>query len=70
MFAILSTWRHFGFHVFYGNLIREKEGEAVEYPALEHHPGILFPGADAADQGTVVYSTNDGKDRKVFLARE
>jgi hypothetical protein len=30
MIAMLSTWRHSGFHVFCGNRIQSKEGEAVE----------------------------------------
>jgi len=33
MIAMLSTWRHSGFHVFCGNRIQPKEEGAVENPA-------------------------------------
>ena len=46
MIAMLSTWRHSGFHVFCGNRISPDEETAMEYLAL-HHPGVILPGKDA-----------------------
>jgi len=52
--AMISTWRHSGFHVFCGNCIWASfSQERVQ---------------DLADEGTVIYSAKDGKDRKIFDA--
>jgi len=72
MVAMLSTWRHSGFNVFCGNRIQPKEKEAMETLAryiirasFSQERMQYF-----ADEGTVVYSAKDGKDRKIFDAPE
>jgi hypothetical protein len=72
MGAMLSTWRHSGFNVFCGNRIQPKEKEAMETLAryiirasFSQERRQYF-----ADEGTVVYSAKDGKDRKIFDAPE
>jgi hypothetical protein len=70
--AMLSTWRHSGFHVFCGNRIQPKEKEAVE--ALARYIIRATFSQERmqylADEGAVVYLAKDGKDRKVFDAPE
>jgi hypothetical protein len=72
MIAMLSTWRHSGFHVFCGNRIQPKEEEAVENLARYIIRASFSQERMQylADEGTVIYSAKDGKDRKVFDAPE
>jgi len=72
MTAMLSTWRHSGFNAFCGNRIQPKEKEAMETLA-RHIIRASFSQERMqylADEGTVIYSAKDGKDRKVFDAPE
>ena len=70
--AMLSTWRHSGFHIFCGNRIQPKEESAMEILARYiirasfSQERIQY----LADAGIVIYSAKGGKDRKVFDAPE
>ena len=72
MIALLSTWRHSGFHVFCGNRIQPKEEEAMESLARYIIRASFSQERMQylADEGTVIYSAKDGKNRKVFDAPE
>jgi len=72
MIAMLAGWRHSGFHVFCSNRIPPREGTA-----LEHLARYIIRASFSqermqylADEGTVIYSAKDGKDRKAFDAPE
>jgi hypothetical protein len=68
MITLLSGWRHSGFHVFCGKRITPKEETALEHLALYiirasfSQERMQYP----ADEGTVIYSTKDRKDRTIF----
>jgi hypothetical protein len=47
LIAMLSSWRHSGFNVFCGNRISPTDDTAMEQSGPLHHPGVLFPRADA-----------------------
>jgi hypothetical protein len=72
MIAMLSTWRHSGFNVFCGNRIQPKEEEAMETLARYIIRASFSQERMQylADEGTIIYSGKDGKDRKVFDAPE
>ncbi len=72
MIAMLSTWRHSGFHVFCGNRIQPKEESAMENLARYIIRASFSQERMQylADEGTIIYSTKDGKDQKVFDAPE
>jgi len=69
---MLSTWRHSGFHVFRGNRIQLKEDKAMESLARYIIRASFSQERMQylANEGTVIYSAKDGKDRKVFDAPE
>jgi hypothetical protein len=69
---MLSTWRHSGFHVFCGNRIQPKEDKAMENLARYIIRASFSQERMQylADEGTVIYSAKDGKDKKVFDAQE
>jgi hypothetical protein len=68
MITMLSPWRHSGFNVFCGNRIQPKEKEAMETLARYIIRASFSQERMQylADEGTVIYSAKDGKDRKVF----
>jgi hypothetical protein len=72
MIAMLSTWRHSGFNVFCGNRIQPKEKEVMETLARYIIRASFSQERMQylADEGTVIYSAKDDKDRKVFDAPE
>jgi hypothetical protein len=72
MIAMLSTWRHSGFHVFCGNRISPNDDTAMENLARYIIRASFSQERMQylADEGTVIYSAKDGKDRKVFDAQE
>jgi hypothetical protein len=72
MIAMLSTWRHSGFHVFCGNRISPSDETAMENLARyiirasfsQERMKYLDP------EGSVVYTAKDRKTNKVFPALE
>jgi hypothetical protein len=70
MIAMLSNWRHSGFHVFCGNRISPNDETAMEnlaryiIRALFSQERMTYLDHEA----TVVYTAKDGKDNKVFPA--
>ena len=69
---MLSTWRHPGFHVFCGNRILPND-----HTAMENLARYIIRASFSqermqylTDEGTVIYSAKDGKDRKVFGAQK
>ena len=72
MIAMLSTWRHSGFHVFCGNLISPDDDTAMENLARCIMWASFSQERMHLDQqeGKVVYMSRDGKDTKVFPALE
>ncbi len=72
MIALLAGWRHSGFHIFCGNRIPPKEGMALENLARYIIRASFSQERMQylANEGTVIYSAKDGKDRKVFAAPE
>jgi hypothetical protein len=72
MIAMLSTWRHSGFNVFCGNRISPIDDTAMETLARYIIRASFSQERMQylADEGTVIYSGKDGKDRKVFDAPE
>jgi hypothetical protein len=72
MIDILSTWRHSGFNVFCGNRISPIDDTAMETLARYIIRASFSQERMQylADEGTVIYSGKDGKDRKVFDAPE
>jgi hypothetical protein len=70
--SLLSTWRHSGFHVFCGNRIQLKEQSAIENVARYIIRASFSQERMQylADEGPVIYSAKDGKNRKVFAAPE
>ena len=73
LIAILSSWRHFGFHVFCGNRISPKDETAMENLAcyIIYTEGHKQERMQYLDQkGKVVYASKAGKSIKVFPAME
>jgi hypothetical protein len=72
MISLISTWRHSGFPVFCGNRIQPKEQTVMENLARYIIRASFSQERMQylADEGTVVYSAKDDKDRKVFDAPE
>jgi len=72
MIALLSGWRHSGFHVFCGKRIVPRDETALEHLACYIIRASFSQERMRylADQGTVVYTAKDGNDRKVFAAGE
>ncbi len=70
MIAMLSTWRHSGFHVFCGNRISPNDDTAMQNPARYIiRTSFSQERMQYLDQeATVVYKAKDGKDTKVFPA--
>jgi hypothetical protein len=70
--VMLSTWRHSGFNVFYGNLIQPKEKEAMvtlaRYIIRASFSHELMHYLD--QERKVVYASKDGKSIKVSPAME
>jgi len=73
LIAILSSWRHFGFHVFCGNRISPNDETAMENLARY----IIYPEGHKQERmqyldqkGKVVYASKAGKSIKVFPAME
>lgn len=76
--AMLSSWRHSGFHVFCGNRISPNDETAMEnlaryiiYP--EGHPRASFSQERMQyldQEGKVVYPPKDGRTSKSFPALE
>ena len=70
MIAMLSGWRHSGFHVYCGSRIRPDDESALEKLAR-----YIVRGSFSQErmrylehEGNVVYTAKDGKDAKVFPA--
>ena len=72
MIAMLSTWRHSGFHVFCGNRISPNDETAMENLARYIiRASFSQERMQYLDQeGKVVYASKDGKSIKVSLAME
>jgi len=72
MIAMLSTWRHSGFHVFCGNRISPDDETAMENLACYIiRASFSQERMQYLDQeGKVVYTSKDGRTSKVFPARE
>jgi hypothetical protein len=82
MIAMLSTWRHSGFHVFCGNRISPDEETAMEnlaryiiYPEGHTRASFSYPEGHKQErmqyldqEGKVVYTSKDKKTSKVFPA--
>jgi hypothetical protein len=72
MIAMLSKWRHSGFHVFCGNRISPSDDTAMEnlsrYIIRASFSQERMQYLNQA--GTVVYASKDGKTTKVFPALE
>ncbi|MCX5839397.1 MAG: transposase [Deltaproteobacteria bacterium] len=72
MIAMLSTWRHSGFHVFCGKRILPKEEMALEnlarYIIRASFSQERMKCLDT--ESTVIYEGKNGNDRKVFDAPE
>ena len=72
MIALLSGWRHSGFHVFCGKRIPPKEQRSLEafaryiIRASFSQERIRY----AEQEGTVMYTRKDSKEQKVFVALE
>ena len=72
MIALLSGWRHSGFHVFCGKRILPIEETALENLARYIIRASFSQGGMRYldKEGTVIYAAKDGNDRKVFEAGE
>jgi hypothetical protein len=72
MIALLSGWRHSGFHVFCGKRILPKEETALEnlarYVIRASFSQERMQYLD--NEGTVTYAAKGGNNRKVFDAQE
>lgn len=72
MTALLSTWRHSGFHVFGGNRILPKEETVMEN--LARYIIRAFFSRERMQyidkKGMVIYPAKDNKERKIFDALE
>ena len=72
MIAMLSTWRHSGFNVFCGNRISPKDDTAMEnlarYIIRASFSQERMSYLDR--EATVVYTSKDGKETKIFPALE
>ena len=73
LIAILSSWRHFGFHVFCGNRISLNDETAMENLARY----IIYPEGHKQERmqyldqkGKVVYASKAGKSINVFPSME
>jgi hypothetical protein len=72
MIAMLSSWRHSGFNVFCGNWIAPKDETA-----MEHLARYIIRASFSQErmryleqEGTVIYSSKDGRTSKNFPAME
>jgi hypothetical protein len=84
LIAMLSSWRHSGFHVFCGNRISPNDETAMEnlaryiiYPEGHTRASFSYPEGHKQERmqyldqaGKVVYASKDGKSIKVFPAME
>ena len=78
LIAMLSSWRHSGFHVFCGNRISPNDETAMEnlaryiiYPEGHTRASFSHERMQYLDQeGKVVYRAKDGKSSRIFPALE
>ena len=78
LIAMLSSWRHSGFHVFCGNRISPNDETAMEnlaryiiYPEGHTRASFSQERMRYLDQeGKVVYRAKDGKSSRIFPALE
>jgi hypothetical protein len=78
LIAMLSSWRHSGFHVFCGNRISPNDETAMEnlaryiiYPEGHTRASFSQERMQYLDQeGKVVYRAKDGKSSRIYPALE
>jgi hypothetical protein len=84
LIAMLSSWRHSGFHVFCGNRISPNDETAMEnlaryiiYPEGHTRASFSYPEGHKQErmqyldqEGKVVYTSKDGRTSKSFPALE